>query len=69
MEPTTIDPSPLVEHDDAHPDPAKSAPFDPGKARSPGMGSLTPEQIEFYDREGYLVVKNLLNQDDMRPFR
>src|ERR1700722_1106513 len=59
----------ILEDNDAHPDPAKSAPFDPGKARSPGAGSLSAEQIEFYDREGYIVLENLLNQEDMRPFR
>jgi ectoine hydroxylase-related dioxygenase (phytanoyl-CoA dioxygenase family) len=53
----------------AHPDPAKSAAFDPGKARNPGAGSLTPEQIAFYDREGYIVLEKLLNYEDMRPFR
>jgi len=69
MNSKTVEPQLLCDNDNAHPDPAKSALFDPGKARSPGAGSLTPEQIEFYDREGYLVVENLLNQDDMRPFR
>jgi len=43
--------------------------FDPAKARTPGAGSLTPEQIAFYDREGYLVLENLLNDEDMQPFR
>lgn len=56
-------------HDHAHPDPAKCAPFDPGKARAGGRGSLTPEQIEFYDTEGYLVLDRLLNAEDMLPFR
>lgn len=64
--PALPDPDP---HEDAHPDPALSAPFDPGKARSPGSGSLTPEQVEFYDTEGYLVLHNLLDQEEMRPFR
>ena len=47
----------------------QAASFDPGKARFPGGGSLTPEQIEFYDTEGYLVLENLLDHDAMRPFR
>lgn len=25
-------------------------------------GSLTPQQLEFYDREGYLVLEELLNE-------
>ena len=54
---------------EAHPDPAKSAPFDPGKARSPGSGSLTPEQIAFYDEEGYIVLDKLLDAEGMLPFR
>ncbi|MFZ4681548.1 MAG: phytanoyl-CoA dioxygenase family protein [Terrimicrobiaceae bacterium] len=58
----------LLERED-HPDPAKSAPFDPGKARSPGSGSLSAEQIAFYDEEGYLVLEKLLDEDDMHPFR
>lgn len=44
-------------------------PFDPGKARSPGAGCLTTEQIDFYDREGYVVLEKLLNAEDMVPFR
>jgi phytanoyl-CoA hydroxylase len=59
-------------HDDPdhfHPDPAKSVLFDPAKARCPGSGSLTAEQIAFYDREGYLVLERLLDAEDMRPFR
>jgi len=55
--------------DHPHPDTAKCAPFDPGKARAGGKGSLTPEQIEFYDNEGYLVLERLLNAEDMLPFR
>jgi len=35
--------------------------------RIPGAGSLTPEQIAFYDTEGYLVLENFLNVDDMAP--
>ncbi len=63
-------PSPHADdHDHAHPDPAKSAPFDPGKARCPGSGSLTPEQIAFYDEEGYVVLERLLDDEGMRPFR
>jgi phytanoyl-CoA hydroxylase len=29
------------------------------------FGSLTPEQVAFYDEEGYLVLPHLLNEDDM----
>jgi ectoine hydroxylase-related dioxygenase (phytanoyl-CoA dioxygenase family) len=32
-------------------------------------GSLTQEQKEFYEREGYLVMKNLLSGEDMAPVR
>ena len=53
----------------AHPDFSKCAPFDPGKARAGGKGSLTKEQIEFYDSEGYLVLERLLDANDMLPFR
>jgi ectoine hydroxylase-related dioxygenase (phytanoyl-CoA dioxygenase family) len=35
--------------------------------RIPGLGSLTPEQIKFYDTEGYLVLENLLDANDMAP--
>ena len=28
-------------------------------------GSLTDDQINFYDREGYLVLENLLTEDDL----
>ncbi len=52
-----------------HAEPANHVPFDPAKARIPGAGSLTPEQIAFYDHEGYLVLENLLNDEDMQPFR
>ncbi len=62
--PTDIDP-----HDEAHPDPALSAPFDPGVARNPGGGTLSAAQIEFYDREGYLVLERLLDAQNMQPFR
>jgi phytanoyl-CoA hydroxylase len=30
-------------------------------------GSLTEEQVEFYDREGYLLLPDLLNEDDLAP--
>ncbi|MBI1296873.1 hypothetical protein GC175_18115 [bacterium] len=29
------------------------------------FGSLTPEQVAFYDEDGYLVLPHLLNKDDM----
>ncbi len=32
-------------------------------------GSLTDEQIEFYDREGYLVLPHLVNDDDTAGVR
>lgn len=32
-------------------------------------GSLTAEQKEFYDREGYLVLEQLLSEDDLAPGR
>jgi hypothetical protein len=32
-------------------------------------GSLTQEQLEFYEREGYLVLPDLLRPEDMRPAR
>jgi ectoine hydroxylase-related dioxygenase (phytanoyl-CoA dioxygenase family) len=35
--------------------------------RIPGLGSLTQEQINFYDTEGYLVLENLLDETDMAP--
>jgi phytanoyl-CoA hydroxylase len=54
---------------DIHPDPARSAVFDPGIARAAGTGSLTPAQIEFYDAEGYVVLERLLGPEDMGPFR
>ena len=56
-------------HSHPHPYPAKSVPFDPGKARVGGRGSLSQEQIEFYDNEGYLVIEKLLSFEDMLPFR
>ena len=34
-----------------------------------GYGSLSAEQIEQYNREGYLVLENLLNENDMAPPR
>ncbi|MEM7134789.1 MAG: phytanoyl-CoA dioxygenase family protein [Chloroflexota bacterium] len=30
-------------------------------------GSLTDEQIKFYDREGYLVLPDLLDEEDLAP--
>ncbi len=72
---TSILPLPTLSEDhdefprDGHPDPAKSALFDPGKARAGGGGSLSPEQIEFYDTEGYVVLERLLDTADMQPFR
>ena len=33
------------------------------------QGSLTPAQIEFYDREGYLVLEDLLDDAEMAPVR
>ncbi len=33
--------------------------------RSEAYGSLTAEQIRFYDEEGYLVLPNLLTEEDM----
>lgn len=44
-------------------------PFDPGKARADAGGSLSKEQIEFYDEEGYVVLERLLDAEDMRAFR
>ena len=32
-------------------------------------GSLTDEQIDFYDREGYLVLPHLVNEDDLASVR
>ncbi len=32
-------------------------------------GSLTAEQIEIYQREGYIVLENLLSDDDMKAAR
>lgn len=32
-------------------------------------GSLSDEQVEFYNREGYLVLPHLLNEQDMAPAR
>lgn len=55
--------------DHPHADPRKSPPFDPSKARSAEFGSLSAAQIEFYDREGYVVLERLLDAPDMLPFR
>ncbi|MES2461890.1 MAG: phytanoyl-CoA dioxygenase family protein [Armatimonadota bacterium] len=38
-------------------------------ADAPTFGSLSPEQIAFYDSEGYLVLPDLLNGADMAPVR
>lgn len=40
----------------------------PANAAAP-TGSLTPEQLEFYDREGYLVLPHLVDEVDMAPLR
>ncbi len=70
MKPTQCESLATPETDEhAFPDAAISAPFDPGKARADGLGSLTPEQIGFYDSEGYLVLRQLLDDRDMQPFR
>ena len=37
--------------------------------RDPKCGTLTAEQIGHYDREGYLVIENLLTDADMAPAR
>ena len=37
--------------------------------RKPNHGTLTAQQIEHYDREGYLVIEPLLTEDDMAPAR
>ncbi len=39
------------------------------RMRAGNHGSLTPEQIEQYDTEGYLVIDGLLSDDDMVPVR
>ena len=64
-----VEPLELLENDEQHFYHAQSAPFDPSQARLPDAGSLSSEQIEFYDREGYVVLENLLNHEDMLPFR
>jgi len=56
-------------HSDEHLHSKQTAPFDPKIARALGGGSLSPEQIEFYDNEGYVVLEKLLDEDGMRPFR
>ncbi|MDQ3813929.1 MAG: hypothetical protein M3347_08260, partial [Armatimonadota bacterium] len=35
----------------------------------PRQGSLTAEQIDFYETEGYLVLPQLLTEEDMAPAR
>ncbi|CAN5818520.1 hypothetical protein BH09VER1_BH09VER1_34130 [soil metagenome] len=57
------------EHDHDHAQARTCVPFDPGKARAKAGGSLSKEQIEFYDVEGYVVLERLLDAEDMRPFR
>ncbi|NNM87064.1 MAG: phytanoyl-CoA dioxygenase family protein [Phycisphaerae bacterium] len=37
--------------------------------RNPQYGTLTAQQIEHYDREGYLVIETLLTDADMVPAR
>ncbi|MBV7335569.1 phytanoyl-CoA dioxygenase family protein [Chloroflexi bacterium TSY] len=37
--------------------------------RSDHGGSLTSEQVKFYDREGYLVLENLLDEADLRAVK
>lgn len=40
------------------PNPSTEVPvFDPSKVRCPDRGSLTPEQIEFYDLEDWLAMR------------
>lgn len=49
-------------------DPSRSSALDV-KLRRTGCGSLTQEQVQFYDEEGYLVIPGLLTEGDMRPVR
>ncbi|PTY04162.1 hypothetical protein DB346_05065 [Verrucomicrobia bacterium LW23] len=66
-----------LSHDGDHADhshthgriPELTVAFDLAKARAGGAGSLTAEQIAFYDTEGYVVLERLLNAADMQPFR
>jgi len=60
------DRTPDLDHSNSGP---PSISFDPEKARRSGEGSLSQSQIAFYDREGYLVLENLLNEEDRRPFQ
>ncbi len=47
-----------------------SAPItSPAAARRRGCGSLSAEQIATYHGEGYLVLEQLLDFEDMLPFR
>lgn len=39
------------------------------RMRAGNQGVLTPEQVERYDTEGYLVIPDLLDENDMRPVR
>lgn len=36
---------------------------------SPRSGSLSPEQLQFYETEGYLVLPGLLDDEDLAPAR
>lgn len=40
-----------------------------GTYRTNHTGSLTDEQVRFYDREGYLVLAGLLDDDDLAPVK
>jgi len=62
----TTDPDP---DDHSHPNLPQCIPFDASVVRSLGKGSLSAEEIAFYDREGYLVLEQLLDETDMLPFR
>ncbi len=37
--------------------------------RQTGFGSLTPEQVEHYNREGYIVLRGLLDPSELAPVR
>jgi ectoine hydroxylase-related dioxygenase (phytanoyl-CoA dioxygenase family) len=39
------------------------------RAEGGGGGSLTPAQVEFYSREGYLLLPHLLDENDMEPIK
>ena len=36
-------------------------------ATTQNLGSLTEEQLQFYDTEGYLVIPNLLTEEELEP--